>query len=400
MKEAKKTMIRYAMAAIFVLLTVLLAIINIVDFGMAADDADRITESLAIGKGEFRDTYGSGYEREAPEHFGPMGPFSPEMEESLRFFTVKINDEGEASVVVHEISAVSKKEAVEWAESLQKEETGWTKGTYRYRVFHTEKNTYVTVIDQGRELLPCYRILMISVLGEILCLVIAAVLLNTIGEKMMHPLEEAKRRQKRFISDIEKDFNEPLSVIEESTEQIERDGGAGDATRTIRQQVKKMNGLLKDLTNIPLMEKEAAVAKVDLSAICEDILANEKHTFDEKNIPMNVSIEKEVTIKGSEGGLKRAITEIVENAARFTTGEVVFNLKKEGSHSVIEVINATEESDRDGADLFDRFTRLESAKSLPGAGIGLNTVREIVKAHNGRATAKIENGKFILRIVL
>ena len=50
--------------------------------------------------------------------------------------------------------------------------------------------------------------------------------------------------------------------------------------------------------------------------------------------------------------------------------------------------------------VFDRFTRLDNAKDIPGAGLGLSHVKEIVKAHNGRASAKVEYGVFTLRISL
>ena len=61
-----------------------------------------------------------------------------------------------------QISAVTEEEALSWARSLRGEnKRGWTRGVYRYRVYKTNHITYVTVIDQSRELLPCFRILLI-----------------------------------------------------------------------------------------------------------------------------------------------------------------------------------------------------------------------------------------------
>jgi two-component system sensor histidine kinase MprB len=37
--------------------------------------------------------------------------------------------------------------------------------------------------------------------------------------------------------------------------------------------------------------------------------------------------------------------------------------------------------------IFDRFYRAASARSLPGAGLGLAIVREAAEAHGGQATA-------------
>ena len=53
MDKVRKKIVLYAMTSIFVLLTVILAIINGVNFTMAADDADMITQVIADRHGAF-----------------------------------------------------------------------------------------------------------------------------------------------------------------------------------------------------------------------------------------------------------------------------------------------------------------------------------------------------------
>ena len=60
----------------------------------------------------------------------------------------------------------------------------------------------------------------------------------------------------------------------------------------------------------------------------------------------------------------------------------------------------TELNDRPADQIFDRFTRLENAEGVPGAGLGLWKVKEIVKAHNGRQSARVSGGVFTLEIDL
>ena len=103
---------------------------------------------------------------------GPMGPESPEMNASMRYFTYAFDSDGNAEQIAYQISAVTEEEAESWAESLADEKMGWTRGTYRYRVYEHKDKTYVTVIDQGRELLPSFRILSICVCGEVLVLIL------------------------------------------------------------------------------------------------------------------------------------------------------------------------------------------------------------------------------------
>ncbi|MBP5230161.1 MAG: hypothetical protein ILO68_00370, partial [Clostridia bacterium] len=234
MNKAERTFRRYAILVIFVLLTALLAVINGVNFTMAAADADELTRTLADRQGSFErwdnTPGGMPFQQNQPWdrefRMGPMGPDSPEMNESLRYFTISFSEEsGKAETVAFHISAVTEEEAQEWASGLRKEETGWTRGTYRYRVYKDHGTTYVTVIDQGRELLPSFRILIISAIGEVLVLGIGWFVLLAIGRRIYAPLEEADRKQRTFISNANREFRVPLTVIEGNTELTERKYG-------------------------------------------------------------------------------------------------------------------------------------------------------------------------------
>ena len=58
----------------------------------------------------------------------------------------------------------------------------------------------------------------------------------------------------------------------------------------------------------------------------------------------------------------------------------------------------------DAADVprvFDRFYRADSARALPGSGLGLSIVQRVVDAHGGRTTvARSARGGALLRIEL
>jgi two-component system sensor histidine kinase MprB len=58
----------------------------------------------------------------------------------------------------------------------------------------------------------------------------------------------------------------------------------------------------------------------------------------------------------------------------------------------------------DAADVprvFDRFYRAESARALPGSGLGLSIVQRVVEAHGGRVTvARSARGGALLRVDL
>ena len=410
MNKARFKFIIYAELAIFVLLSVLLSLLNILNFSMASDDADFLTDTIAVNHGSMKkaaknDSNGSNtpFERWGDKNgFNMMSPESPEMRSSLRYFTISFDDEdGKADFVEFRMSAVSKEDAEKWAKSLIGGSTGWSNTTYRYRVYHAKGKTYVTVIDQSRELGPCYRILFISVIGGIVLLSISMLLLLLIGKKLFKPVEEADRKQRQFIARLEKEFKMPLTVINADTEILERKDGSTEVTQSINRQVRKMSGLLKELAELSVFgEENHSVSRTDLSHLLSLTLDIHKKEFEEKGLSLEHEIEDGIDFKGDEQAIRRAFDEIIKNALMYSTGDVTFTLCRKKERISLEQTNKTTLANGSCDQIFDRFTRLENSADTEGSGLGLSYVRDIVKSHNGRISAKVVSGVFRLKIDL
>lgn len=409
MRKAVNRFLLYAMLAIFVLLTVLLAVINGTNFTMAAEDADRITELIAGQNGELRtgasDQRGGfrggrtegGFPRDGFSAFDRMGPDSPELTETMRFFTVRVDRDGSAQLVAYRISAVSESEAIAWAESLLGETTGWTNQSYRYRVYRQDGATYVTVIDQSRELLPCYRILIISLIGELVGILVSFVALFFAAKRLFRPIEEADRKQKRFIADAESEFKVPLTVISANAERIECESGPSDATRAIHKQVNRMTDLVRKLGRLALFA-ENDCATVSLSDVMNDALRDANGLLAAKGIAVSTSIEPNVSVQGNREALASVAKELIENAQKYAKTQASFTLRTEQQRITLTAANDTDLPDGSYEQVFDRFTTLSNGAG--GSGLGLAHVKDVVKAHDGRVFAAVENGTFVLRIDL
>lgn len=408
MDKVRKNFILFAIIAIFVLLSVLLSLINIIDFAMAAEDADMITQALANENGAFggrmQITPGS---QKAPDLFipGMTGPDSPELRNSIRYFTVRFNREGKPETVALNVSAFTEAEAAELAEELQKnvkkERTGWVKTAYRYRVYHKDGYAYVTVIDQGRELTPAYRILTVSLIGGAVCLILSFIFLAVIGKKLFKPLENADKKQKRFIVDAEKHFRVPLTVINADLEIMEAENGNSEQTSSIRRQVGKMTTLIKEIGALNILENDGENSEeCDLSGCVNAALDAVSRDFEKKGVSLTRVVTGGIKINANPENMRRMADELLKNALAFSSSYTVFELKNEGGHVMIRTVNDTDLPDGEKPEIFDRFTRLENAKDLPGNGLGLAFVKSAVKTVNGRVSASVENNVFSLTVTV
>ena len=406
MNKAERKFRLYAVLSVFVLLVVLLGVINGINFTMAANDADEVTRIIASGKGEFDKRSDAlffvpqtdGQTQGVP--MGPMGPDSPEINHSVRYFTVSFSEKGKASIVAHKISAVDEDGAIEWASSLRGGSTGWTRGTYRYRVYTQGDKTFVTVIDQGRELLSAYRILIFSVCGTVIGVLLSWSVLRLVGKRLFAPLEEADRKQKKFISNAEKEFKLPLTIINADTELLEKESGPSEHTRSIHRQVGKMDALVRSLSSLSIFDDtEMTRTAFSLSDLLNENLDRSEDRFSERGIALTRDVADDVRLIGEPEAMDQVIRELIENALKYARDSAAFRLSHESERVRLTVSNPTELPNGSVDQVFDRFSVLPNAPS-GNAGLGLAYVKDIVRAHSGRAGAKVVDGVFTLQIDL
>ena len=104
----------------------------------------------------------------------------------------------------------------------------------------------------------------------------------------------------------------------------------------------------------------------------------------QKNITLE-TVSETVVVAGMEDALKLLITNLTDNAIRYTQpdGRIRLSTKREQNEVVIEVSDngpgiAPEERER----VFDRFYRALGTKAQ-GHGLGLAIVKRIVEIHHG-----------------
>ena len=400
-KKFKIKFIVTALLSIALLLITILGIVNITNFALVSDDADRVLEMLIDNKGSFKEmTPPNDNQSVDGERRGPIGPNSPETQQSMRYFTYCFNYDDESQQLILKMTSFSKEEIIEWAQSLENKTGGWTREIYRYRTYSDENGyKYVTVIDQGRELLPSYRVLIISVIGVFLGLGVSFVILLFLANKFVEPLQISERQQKKFVADAARELKNPVTILALEEENLKETYGVSKSTQAIDKQIKKLNDLTISLNTLLVYESEELKKEVfNLSEMLNNACSEYKSLFKQKAIDLKFEIDPEIIFNGDSNMIYKMIEELLNNALFFSKTYTNLKLYQENSRIGLLIENDAEKI-KDGPldTIFERFYRGDNSL---GKGLGLTIVKEIVTLHKGRVIAYAKDNQFNIKIEL
>ena len=111
-----------------------------------------------------------------------------------------------------------------------------------------------------------------------------------------------------------------------------------------------------------------------------------------------VAISDPCEMMADQGKLAQVCYNIIENAIKYTPdgGKISVSLQKMGRDAVLEISDTgVGIPEADVAHVFDRFYRVDKARSRDtgGTGLGLSIVQQIVRLHAGSVTVQSEQGK-------
>ncbi|MFI2375747.1 sensor histidine kinase [Streptomyces sp. NPDC018964] len=195
-------------------------------------------------------------------------------------------------------------------------------------------------------------------------------------------LEASVERQRRFVADASHELRSPiaslrtqLEVAAAHPELLDLDGAVEDTVR--------LQHLAADLLLLARLDagERPADGRVDLSALAREEAAGRT----------GVTVDAEpAEVTGSRGQLGRVLANLLDNGRRHARERVTVTVRREGGWAVLGVADDGEgvaEADRER--IFERFVRLDAARSRDdgGAGLGLAIARDVAVRHGGTLTA-------------
>ncbi|HCF38570.1 MAG TPA: histidine kinase [Thermosipho africanus] len=221
---------------------------------------------------------------------------------------------------------------------------------------------------------------------------------NVTYEIELEKLKQLDKMKTEFVANISHELRTPLTAIKAYTEtllnmEVDRESQR-KFLETVYEQSERLESLLNDLLDFTLIESgtmELEYSEFDLCELIKEVVENLKQLAEKYKVKINVSCES-ISISADKRRIKQAIHNLVDNSIKFSDKskeERYVNIsveKKEENLSIIIEDNGIGISQEDKEKIFEKFYRGDRSLTyeVPGTGLGLTIVQEIIKLHGGK----------------
>jgi two-component system phosphate regulon sensor histidine kinase PhoR len=225
---------------------------------------------------------------------------------------------------------------------------------------------------------------------------------------LVHDLTHIRRLEKirqDFIANISHELRTPIASCKAIVETLQ--GGAindktiaPDFLERMHMETDKLAQMVDELGELSRIESGELTLKlepVDMAKVIIRITDRLKAQADRAQISINLDIPPGLPlIMGDSERIEQVLVNLVHNAIKFTPpkGEIKVFCKIQNDQALISIndtgIGIPED---DLPHIFERFYKVDKARSGGGTGLGLAIAKHIVQAHGGDIWVESEEGK-------
>ncbi len=208
---------------------------------------------------------------------------------------------------------------------------------------------------------------------------------------MLTRLESASARQRVFVADAAHELRSPLAAMRTQLEVAIHHPGAAEWPETaadVLEDTTRLSRLVDDLLLLARLDegvrlpRSSRAGPTDLVPVVDAVLAR-AHPTEQTLVRTG---DPAALVDADGDALTRIAGNLVDNATRHGRTRVVVDVRGDGDMAVLTVSDDGPGIPRgDRERVFERFTRLDGARSRDdgGSGLGLAIVRALAEAHGG-----------------
>ncbi|HAJ57309.1 MAG TPA: PAS domain-containing sensor histidine kinase [Candidatus Omnitrophica bacterium] len=220
-------------------------------------------------------------------------------------------------------------------------------------------------------------------------------------------LRRLERLRQDFVANVSHELRTPLSSIKGYAETLlegalDDKANARDFVGIIHHDSERLSKLIDDLLDLSKIESgkmKMVFLPVELQGVIRRIAAVLENQAKSKAISVSVDAPAGLPkVMADESRLSQVILNLLDNAVKYTPqgGSVKISARIDNDFVRVGVSDTgIGIPDEDVSRIFERFYRVDKARSreLGGTGLGLSIVKHIVSAHNGQVWVSSEPGK-------
>ena len=216
---------------------------------------------------------------------------------------------------------------------------------------------------------------------------------------VMHDITNLKKLEnlrREFVANVSHELKTPITSIKGFAETL-LDGAKNDEQaldeflKIISKESDRIETLVLDLLDLSHVEQQSEIETeyISLSDIAEITIKNMQTIAESKNITIVNEVTPDIVIDANKDKVSQVVINLLSNAISYSkeSDEVIVRVYKEGNKRILEVEDfGMGISEEDQKHIFERFYRVDKARSRDsgGTGLGLSITKHIMEAHNGR----------------
>ena len=228
---------------------------------------------------------------------------------------------------------------------------------------------------------------------------------------MIERLEDVFRRLSGFSADIAHELRTPITNLKTQTEVALSQSRSIEQYREVLysslEEYERMAKMVGDMLFLAQADNnllKPELVKIDLGAEMRNLFDYFGAWAEEREVELKLSGEQ-ICVQGDRLMIRRALSNVLSNAIRYTPAGHTVNVTLESSMKVATIrvknpgsVVPAEHLDR----IFERFYRTDASRQrgVEGAGLGLAIAKSIVEAHSGKIHASSASEFTELRISL
>lgn len=230
----------------------------------------------------------------------------------------------------------------------------------------------------------------------------------TSGQRAIVTIEDITEKsridtvQTDFVANLSHELKTPIGAVAALADSLNGETETevvGRLAERIVTESHRMSRIVDDLLDLSRIEFGGTEewSEFDLAQVLVEVVSTHQHSAKRQGLGLSLTGSAELWVRGDRSQLNSMLSNLVDNAIKYSeSGGVVM---VEGTIKDDEIVVSVKDrgigiSERDQKRIFERFYRVDKARSRAtgGTGLGLSIVRHIVLEHGGSIDVKSEEG--------